>query len=168
MFLVLLISGLSVDELTARTPFIGLIPRIPLIEEGDDVWQTVGREIIALLGLIPLITLHELVHGAVSRAVGLRPTFGLRWYAAYTTVEGGYFTKKQYLWFCAAPLLVLSIVGLLVTWLLPALSGWTLFGLIFNGTGSVGDIAMWWETMKLPPHAFVEDKIDGFEAFVLA
>ncbi len=69
----------------------------------------------------------------------------------------------------AAPLVALTVTGLLAMPLLPpALRAADLAMLVTNAVGAVGDVAALLAVARLPRRALIADTADGFEAFVRA
>jgi hypothetical protein len=119
----------------------------------DIDWGAIQGEISGLTGLfkiilvlvfetIAIILFHEATHGLFfwifSRE---RPHFGLRGTYAFASAPEWYFPRAQYMVIGLAPLVVLSLVGLILIALLPVdWIAYLLLFLIFNASGATGDI----------------------------
>jgi hypothetical protein len=126
-----------------------------------------------VLGLLPVmafaILLHELVHGLFfwffTRE---KPKFGFKWSYAYATAPGWHFDKSIYWLIGLAPLVLLSLAGLLVASFTP--ENWLfylLFGMFTNASGAIGDLYIVIRLAFEPAGTLVEDQGTGFRVFRL-
>ncbi|MGH2514083.1 MAG: DUF3267 domain-containing protein [Ktedonobacterales bacterium] len=116
-------------------------------------------------GMLPI---HEGLHAAAMLALGGRPRFGLKLpLAAYCTAPGQLFTRNGYLAIAAAPLVVLTVAGAVITWLAPDLGACILFGLAGNVSGAVGDLWAIARIRRLPSSALLEDTATGFTVYAV-
>ena len=98
-----------------------------------------------IVSMIVYIVLHELVHGAVYKAMTHQKlTFGLTWSAAFCGVPDIYTYRKAALSSLVAPLTVFTLILLPLTiWLRSVDTGWYIVcGLLFalHFSGCVGDM----------------------------
>ncbi len=124
---------------------------------------------VMIASLILMIIVHEAVHGLFMRLYGARPRFDILWHlgAAYATAPGYAFTRNQFIVIALAPLLGLSIVGVLLFAVLPpGLWLGLLIFLIFNVSGAVGDLWMTALCLRYPPSTMIMDEQDGIRVFV--
>jgi hypothetical protein len=137
---------------------------------GLDVWFS-GDAWVSLLGfllaLVVSITLHEVVHGVFFWwLTGHPPKFGLGPGYAFAAMPGWYLPKRQYLVVGLAPLVVLTILGLLYV---PFLPNWLIVpffgGLVFNAGGAIGDIYICLRIAREAEDVWVLDHGDGFEVY---
>lgn len=127
---------------------------------------TISGVLLALFNLLLFMPLlHEAVHGIVARAFGARPTFGVGAGFAYTTFREP-IRPIPYLIVGAAPLLVLSVLGLIVLTIRPVAPGQTLIFLVGNATGAFGDLWMIWQLPNLPQGSLICDLADGFAYYL--
>jgi hypothetical protein len=116
-----------------------------------------------------LILVHELVHGIFFWIfTHHRPSFGLRGWYAFASAPGWYIPRPRYLVIGLAPLVFLSVLGMLLLAVLPAPAVvLTLFAVTLNAASSVGDL---WICIRLifqrGPIA-VEDLGDGMSFYAL-
>jgi hypothetical protein len=128
-------------------------------------WQLV-LAIILLTGL--MIVLHEAVHGiffyAYTRSM---PKFAFRGVYAFAAAPGWYLPKAQYLVVALAPLVLLSLLGLVLMAVIPA-AGFLglLFFLVTNASGAVGDlwVAVW--LLRQPRDCYANDAGDAVTLYV--
>lgn len=129
-----------------------------------------GRAVLAIIAaVLVMILMHEGVHGMMMRLFGARPVFGIWWEigVAYATAPGHPFTRNQFVAIAVAPLVVLSVGGVLMLpfappWLIPAL----LVFVAFNISGAAGDVWMTVLCLGYPAEAMVIDERDGIRVFL--
>ncbi len=102
-------------------------------------------DIVWIIVMLVYIVLHELVHGAVYKALTHQKlTFGITWSAAFCGVPDIYTYRRTALLSLVAPLTVFTIILLPLTiWLRFVDMGWYLVcGLVFaiHISGCIGDI----------------------------
>jgi len=126
--------------------------------------------LLEMIGCTAVVLLaHELVHGAFfwiySRS---RPVFGLRLGYAYAAAPGWFFPSRQYLVIALAPLVFISILGMLLVAVLPAGAlPLLLFGLVVNASGAVGDIWIAYKVVRERRPIVIEDLGDGMNFYAL-
>lgn len=119
---------------------------------------------IAAGALLPIV--HELVHGLIAGMVGARPVYGIGPGVAFCHFRE-FVGKGAYAAILAAPLLVISIVGVAIMPITPTiLRGPLLALLVANGSGAVGDIASLMQLFRVPAKALIADTNSGFEIYV--
>ncbi|MGO8946788.1 MAG: DUF3267 domain-containing protein [Ktedonobacterales bacterium] len=119
-----------------------------------------------IVAYILMVPLHEALHAAVIVALGGRPSFGLQLpLAAYCTAPGQLFTRGGYIAVAIAPLLVLTILGVLAIWAFPYIAALFILGLAGNVSGAVGDLVAVIHVYRLPPTVLIADTQTGFIAY---
>ncbi len=129
---------------------------------------TVVGVVIAVLNLtLVMPAVHEAVHGIAARLFGARPSYGVGAGFAYTTFREPV-RPFPYLVIGLAPLLLISILGLvlLISW--PFAPGQTLVFLTGNGAGAFGDLWVTVRVLRLPPGSLICDLADGFAYYLPA
>lgn len=121
----------------------------------------------ALLIIFVTVTIHELVHGLFFWLFSKsRPQFGMGPGYAYAAAPDWFFPKGQYIVIGLAPLVVLTIVGLIAIAIAPLAWLPTLFlAIIFNAGGAIGDIYVCTRIGFEAPNVWVKDTGDGFEVY---
>ena len=115
------------------------------------------------------IGLHELIHGAFfwlySRS---RPSYGFRGGYAFAFAPGWFFPPRQYLVVSLAPLVLLTIIGMVLLLIVPvgAIVA-ILFGMIANISGAVGDLWIALQVLRQRKPVMIEDTGDRVNIFVL-
>jgi len=123
----------------------------------------------ALLALVIFNTfLHEAIHGfffwLFTRS---RPRFAFRWTYAYAAAPDWYLPKYQYLVTALAPLLLISLMGILLFLFVP--TGWLAsvwFVLVINAAGAVGDMAVAGWLLWQPSSCMAQDVGNAITLFV--
>lgn len=129
-------------------------------------WLVIGP----VIGIVLTIALHELTHGLALRGYGARPQYGVLWKEMmfYATAPGYAFSRNAYLVIALAPLVVLSVVGMLL--LLFPLPGWMAWTIIFcaalNVGSAVGDLWLARVALGYPSFARVMDEKDGLRVLM--
>ncbi|MFC4436403.1 MULTISPECIES: DUF3267 domain-containing protein [Natrialbaceae] len=130
------------------------------IESGRDGLLTFGTFAALLLAaVVP----HELIHGAAMSRYGGRPRYGagVAYFVlpyAYATSDEAY-TRNQLLVILLAPLVLISLVGLVIMVVVP--SSWLLVPLAANAAGSVGDVWMAILLLDYSSNVRIEETADG-------
>ena len=123
--------------------------------------------LVAVLIILVTVTIHELVHGffflIFSKSM---PQFGLGPGYAYAAAPDWYFPKWKYIVIGIAPLVVLTVVGLISISLAPMAWIPTLFlAVAFNAGGAISDIYVCIRIGFEAPNIWVKDTGDGFEIY---
>ena len=160
--------------LASGAVFLGLqtiartVQHVPLLPGSGSPLVVIGLIVGNLVAYAAILPLHEGVHALVILLLGGRPTFGLKLpLAAYCTAPGQLFTRDGYAAVALAPLVLLSLAGIVLIWLAPNVAAYTLFGLAGNVSGAVGDLAAARRTLALPPDALIADTATGFSAYAV-
>jgi len=120
----------------------------------------VAIAILAVIGIYAaVIILHEGAHGIfLAWFTRTRPVFAFRGYYAYAAAPGWYFPRGQYMLVSLAPVVLLSLLGLVVLAFVPP--GWFLAVIsfvAFNGSGAVGDLAVFYWLLRQPSTCLAYD-----------
>jgi len=121
----------------------------------------------ALLITIVVMLVHEGFHGIFFWIYcGKRPQFGFKSYYAYAGAPGWYFRRGQYAVIGLAPLIGITLLGILGALWLPDVFMMPIYlALVFNASGAAGDL---WVVLRLafcPSEMWVLDQGDGVEFF---
>ena len=116
---------------------------------------------------VVFILAHELVHGAFFWIYsGSRPRFGLRAGYAYAAAPGWFFPRQQYLVIALAPLILLSILGMILVAIVPAGALVSiLVGMVANAAGAIGDLWIAFLAIRDCRKLFIEDFGDGMNFY---
>lgn len=123
---------------------------------------------INIIGYILILPIHELIHAAAFVLWGGKPYFGTKLpYALYCGAKNQLFHRNQYLVVGLAPLVVITLAGIIFTLISPALASYTIFATVGNVSGAAGDV---WTVRKLLRRSrsiLVEDTESGYRAWEL-
>jgi hypothetical protein len=120
-----------------------------------------------LVSFLLVLVLHELIHGFFFTVfTGERAKLGFRGFYAYAAAPDWYIPRQPYTIIGLAPLILISLTGLLVVRLLPleAIS-LLLFALTVNAAGSIGDLYITLRLAFAPRTRLVQDTGDAFTFF---
>src|SRR5947209_8274628 len=121
---------------------------------------------INVVAYFPMLLLHELLHGAAFLLWGGRPYLGMKLpYALYCGAKNQLFRRDQYLVVGLAPLVVITLAGVILTLLSPVLASYTLSITVGNISGAAGDVWSAQRLMRLPSTALLEDTESGYRAW---
>ncbi|MFH0849383.1 MAG: DUF3267 domain-containing protein [Candidatus Bathyarchaeota archaeon] len=139
-------------------------------EGGIIISFDLGSMLSYLAVLVLVLVLHELVHGVVFwRVSGVTPTVGLKGVFVYVSASPDvYFQRDRYLWVGAAPLLSLTLVGVLLVFFLPP--SLILFDVLFvamNAAGSAGDLVLILMLLRYPSSSLIRDLGSGMVIYGL-
>jgi hypothetical protein len=118
---------------------------------------------------ISMIVAHEIIHGIFFWIfTHQRPKFGLRGWYAFASAPGWFFPRRQYLIIGLAPIVGLSILGLILLALLPANAlVVVLFAVIINAASSIGDLWIAIRVFFERRPVVVEDQGDAMYLYTL-
>jgi len=120
---------------------------------------------LTLIIIVLVLPLHELIHGAAILGCGYRPRFGMMLSKGvlYATADDALFTRRQYIVVALAPLVVISLLGVLLIGLLPTGWWWTIaLAVIMNNGSAIGDLWAAYIVRPYPAASLVRDTADGF------
>ena len=115
--------------------------------------------LIAALGAVAYVVLHELTHAAVMKAYGAtKLRFGFTGVYAFAGSEGDYFGKRAYRNVALAPVLLWGLVFGLLCLAVPRAWFWVFwFWELLNLSGAAGDLYVTWRLRRLPRDILVKD-----------
>jgi hypothetical protein len=123
---------------------------------------------INIIGYILILPIHELVHAAAFVLWGGKPYFGTKLpYALYCGAKNQLFHRNQYLVVGLAPLVVITLAGILFTLISPALASYAIFATVGNVSGAAGDVWVVRKLLRRSPSILVEDTESGYRAWEL-
>ena len=121
---------------------------------------------INIIGYLIILPIHEAIHGLTILFWGGRPHFGAKLpLALFCGARQQMFRRNQYIVVAMAPLVVISVAGIILTLLVPSLATYALFAIAGNISGAAGDLVVAWQLCHLPPHILVEDTETGYRAW---
>ena len=125
--------------------------------------------ILTLLGAtFGMMVVHEAFHGIFFwHYTGTRPKFGFRGAYAFAAAPDWYLTRDQYLVTGLAPLVGITVIGILLLALVPV--RWVpllMLVVALNAAGAVGDLWVAYWLVRCPPDALGNDQGDVTSLYV--
>jgi len=140
----------------------------PLLGTGPLPLRLLVLVVVNLAAYAVMIAVHELLHAAAILTLGGSPTFGLKLpLAVYCTAPGQLFTPTGYTFIALTPLVVLTVVGVLVTWYFPDVGALLWLALVGNVSGAAGDLEAVSQLRRMPSVALIADTATGFIAYAV-
>lgn len=132
-------------------------------------WGLVIWIVINVVGYVVILPIHELIHGLVFSFWGGKPYYGAKLpFALYCGAKNQVFQRNQYLVVGLAPLVVITLAGIIFTLLSPVLASYTLFATVGNFSGAAGDVWVAARILRQPTSVLVEDTETGFRTWEIA
>jgi hypothetical protein len=130
--------------------------------------QIIGL-VLAILGLTAVnLIIHEGIHGiffwVFTRSM---PRFAFRGAYAYAAAPGWYIPRNEFLVTTLAPLVLISLAGLVVIYLIPPaglLATW--FVITMNASGAVGDMLVAGWITRHTPLSYIQDLGDAVTLYL--
>jgi len=122
-----------------------------------------------ILIFIVSIPVHEFLHGLAIRRAGHEPRYGMMLSkgAFYATADNALFWRDDFIFIALAPLIGITLLGLLLVYLLPDTLGYYVsLGVVFNAANSIGDLWMTAVVRRYPPTALIRDQADSIRIYV--
>jgi hypothetical protein len=130
-------------------------------------WQEVTVWLVVnIIGYFIILPVHEAIHGLTILFWGGRPHFGAKLpLALFCGAREQIFRRDQYIVVALAPLVVLSIAGMILMLLAPGFASYAIFAIAGNISGSAGDLVVARQLCRLPRNVLVEDTETGYCAW---
>lgn len=129
--------------------------------EGVVVWLGIN-----IIGYFVILLIHEAIHGLTILFWGGRPHFGAKLpLALFCGARQQMFRRNQYIVVALAPLVVISVAGIILTLLAPSLATYALLAIAGNISGAAGDLVVVRHLYRLPRNVLVEDTETGYCAW---
>ena len=123
----------------------------------------IGINVISYILILPI---HELIHAAAFILLGGKPYFGAKLpYALYCGAKDQLFRRNQYFVVGLAPLVVITLAGIILILISPVLASYMLLAFIGNFSGAAGDIWVVRRLVRRPPSILVEDTESGYRVW---
>ena len=136
----------------------------PSIDSGGDLAALL---VVLVAILVVPIVLHEAIHGAFFWLFTRdRPVFAFKGYAASASAPEWHIPRCQYLVVGLAPLVILTLLGLLLlavapdAWVVPLV-----LAITFHGAGTIGDVASVLWLLRFPRGTLFRDTGDVLTAY---
>jgi hypothetical protein len=144
----------------------GLVTQVRGAWPGEPPLPTI---ILLVLVYLLMMVLHEGLHGLVIAWAGQIPRFGVKWRlgVVYATTDGGYFSRNVFIAIALAPLVGITLLGLVLVWFIPDGWGyWVGWMVVLNAAGAIGDLWMSVVALRYPPTALIRDEAESIRVYV--
>src|SRR5215467_11221437 len=132
-------------------------------------WGLISWIVINILSYLVILPIHEALHATAFSFWGGKPYFGLKLpYALYCGAKNQLFRRNQYLVVGLAPLVVITLAGIIFTLLSPVLASYIIFATVGNVSGAAGDVWAAARLLRLPETTVVEETDTGYRAWEIA
>ena len=164
--ILLLIVGWLLIQLTnllrpAALEGIRLYDLLTIAPDGTKSGKIPAKLMVDIVIALALVMFtHELVHGIFYWFFsGKRPVFGIAWAGIYVAAPSEfYFPRNQYLIVGIAPLVLLTLIGLMLVIMAPvAVVPILIFFVTFNAAGAAGDLLIIARLLFCPPNTMIQD-----------
>jgi hypothetical protein len=163
--LLLIIGGVFFVALTIAS-FIWHLHGHPFSLYLTSIWPVLIWGGINIISYIIILPIHEIIHALAFLLWGGRPHFGAKLpMVLYCGARQQLFRRNQYLVVGLAPLVVITIAGIVLTLLAPAAASFVLFATIGNVAGAAGDVWVVARLLRQPHHVLVEDTQIGYRVW---
>jgi hypothetical protein len=123
---------------------------------------------INVVSYIVILPVHEVVHAAAFLLWGGKPYFGTKLpLALYCGAKQQLFRRNQYLVVGLAPLVVITLAGVIFTLVSPVLASYVIFATVGNIAGAAGDVWSVERLLRQSRDVFVEDTEAGYRVWEL-
>jgi hypothetical protein len=130
------------------------------------LWSIVLWVALNIVGYIVILPVHELIHGLSFILWGGKPHFGTRLpLALFCGARGQLFRRSHYLVVGLAPLVVLTVLGVVITLLAPGIASYLLLAFAGNVSGAAGDVMVAQRISRLSSRVLIEDTETGYTAW---
>ena len=132
-------------------------------------WGIVLWVVLNIVAYLVVLPLHEGIHGLAFSFWGGKPYFGTKLpFALYCGAKNQLFRRNQYLVVGLAPLVVITVAGIIFTLLYPGLAAYTLLGSVGNFSGAAGDVWVAQRILRQPTDVLVEDTEAGYRVWEIS
>jgi len=125
--------------------------------------------LIAISTIVFTMLFHEFIHGVAISMYGGKPRYGtgVAHYILpylYTTTET-IFRRNQFIAILMAPLILISVLGVVSMIVFPAIAHWFIIPLTMNAAGAIGDLWMTASIVRYPKHTLLADDHSGLTIY---
>ena len=125
--------------------------------------------LIAISTIVFTMLFHEFIHGVAISMYGGKPRYGtgVAHYLLpylYTTTET-VFRRNQFIAILIAPLILISVLGVISMIVFPAIAHWFIIPLTMNAAGAIGDLWMTASIVRYPEHILLADDQSGLTIY---
>jgi hypothetical protein len=166
------LAWLSLQMLLIGAVFFIALTIVSILARGHGLhinagfWSIILWLLINIIAYIIVLPLHEAIHGLAFAFWGGKPYFGTKLpLALYCGAKNQLFHRDQYLVVGLAPLVVITLAGIVFTLLAPGAASYILFATIGNVSGAAGDLMVALRLLRQSPHVLIEDTETGYRSW---
>ncbi len=138
------------------------------LNPGITPWGAVLWLVINVIGYVLILPIHEAIHGLVFLLWGGKPHFGAKLpLALYCGANNQLFRRNQYLAVGLAPLVVITLTGIILTLSVPVLASYLLLATTGNFAGAAGDVWVAIRLLRQSNQVLIEDTDVGYRVWEL-
>ena len=129
-------------------------------------WGVLLWVVLNIIAYLVVLPIHEGIHGLAFAFWGGRPYYGASLpFALYCGAKNQLFRRNQYLVVGLAPLVIITLAGIVFIVLYPALAAYTLLGTVGNFSGAAGDVWTVLRILRQSADVLVEDTETGYRVW---
>jgi hypothetical protein len=129
-------------------------------------WGFVLWLVLNIIGYMLILPIHELIHWLTFVFWGGKPFLGAKLpLALFCGAKDQLFRRNQYLIIGLAPLVAITVAGIILTILSPTLASYSLLATIGNVSGASGDVWVVERLARLSKNVLVEDTESGYRVW---
>jgi len=161
-------AGMGILSLFVFGCFFKLV-HTSITQNAGDFEGTPITILIAISTIVFTMLFHEFIHGIAVSMYGGKPRYGtgVAHYILpylYTTTET-IFRRNQFIVILIAPLVVISVLGVISMIVFPAIAHWFLIPLTMNAAGAIADLWMTFSLIRYPEHILLADDHSGLTIY---
>ncbi|MEA3324435.1 MAG: DUF3267 domain-containing protein [Euryarchaeota archaeon] len=161
-------NGMGILSLFLFGCFFKLVHTLTSPNTGGFEWTPVAI-LIVLSTIVFTLLFHEFIHGIAISMCGGKPRYGTgvaHYILPYLyTTTGTTFRRNQFIVILIAPLIVISVLGVISMIAFPAIAHWFLIPLTMNAAGAIGDLWMTVSIVRYPEHILLADDQSGLTIY---
>ena len=161
-------TGMGILSLFVFGCFFKLLHAL-ITQNAGDFEGTPITILIVMSTTVFTMLFHEFIHGVAVSLYGGKPRYGtgVAHYMLpylYTTTET-LFRRNQFIVILIAPLIVISVLGVISMIVFPAIAHWFIIPLTMNAAGAIGDLWMTASIVRYPEHILLADDQSGLTIY---
>ncbi len=166
--LTIILTGMGLLSFFVFGCFFKLVHTLTSPNTGGFEWTSIAI-LIAISTIVFAMLFHEFIHGVAISMYGGKSRYGagVAHYILpylYTTTET-IFRRNQFIVILMAPLIVISVLGVISMIVFPAIAHWFIIPLTMNAAGAIGDLWMTASIVRYPEHIILADDNSGLTIY---
>jgi len=166
--LTVILAGMGILSLFLFGCFFKLVST-SITQNAGDFEGTPVAILIAISTVVFTMLFHEFIHGIAISMYGGKPRYGAgvaHYILPYLyTTTGTIFRRNQFIIILIAPLIVISVLGIISMIVFPTIAHWFIIPLTINAAGAIGDLWMTASIVRYPKHILLADDHSGLTIY---